>query len=464
MKRRVLYGSVAGALAVSLLIGPTMSWADEGTPSLSSPAPLSSQKDVKDSINPADSKNSEDKGNKDSTASTDSTNDDLKSVPDSVLGEFGIDLNAIDKAQEVSEKASTAYAKHREEVKNLQREARELEVRITVAQKEADNLKKESVKIKDDLVTNKKMVGRTAAYMYIHGTDVGTNLSASINPFSADAMDKLDSMNTMERVMKIHSSDLASSQELNAEHDSLINRQKAVNDDLARLKKESNDKLAKAKKEEEESRKLKEQALEALEKTKKAQADARSSYEKSFADAKAQQAQIDAIQRELMKKEGLKASDFDPNSFDLGSDGDNGKIFPLTRPVPGNTMSSGFGYRPTPPGTIDYGGHGGYVHAGQDYPVACGTPVRAPLAGAVLIAGPHGTSGNEVFLNHGKVGTFLFSTGYHHLSKVIVHVGQTVKKGELLGYSGNTGNSTGCHLHFETHVNGKAVDPVTFLK
>lgn len=137
----------------------------------------------------------------------------------------------------------------------------------------------------------------------------------------------------------------------------------------------------------------------------------------------------------------------------------------LIRPVNGGRQTSSFGWRPTPSGTIDYGGRGGYVHAGVDWGFGgqCGTPVHAAADGEVWTAGWGGTSGNKVTISHGVVKGKALATNYHHMQRVVVSAGQNVKQGQTIGYVGTTGNSTGCHMHFETIVNGSAVNPLGLL-
>ncbi|WP_345473787.1 peptidoglycan DD-metalloendopeptidase family protein [Glutamicibacter ectropisis] len=137
----------------------------------------------------------------------------------------------------------------------------------------------------------------------------------------------------------------------------------------------------------------------------------------------------------------------------------------LVKPTTSNNLTSSFGWRPTPAGTIDYGGQGGYVHAGIDWGFGgqCGAPITAAADGEVWTAGWGGTAGNKVLISHGVVNGKALATGYHHMSRVAVSVGQHVKQGQVIGYVGTTGNSTGCHLHFETIVNGTAVNPLGLL-
>jgi murein DD-endopeptidase MepM/ murein hydrolase activator NlpD len=98
-------------------------------------------------------------------------------------------------------------------------------------------------------------------------------------------------------------------------------------------------------------------------------------------------------------------------------------------------------------------------HAGMDIRAERGTPVRAPAAGVVVIAGPHAEYGLTVILDHGED----IRTIYGHLSKVGVAVGQRVDRGVELGLTGNTGRSSGPHLHYEIVVRGQPVNPRAYL-
>ena len=139
--------------------------------------------------------------------------------------------------------------------------------------------------------------------------------------------------------------------------------------------------------------------------------------------------------------------------------------FGLRHPFPGSVpITSGFGWRATPPGTIDFYGAGGYMHTGIDFGAACGTPVYAAAAGEVFSAGwADDGGGNNVKISHGVVQGNSLTTIYYHNTSVVVSAGQQVSQGQLIAYSGTTGNSTGCHSHFETWLNGEAVDPMRLL-
>jgi len=111
------------------------------------------------------------------------------------------------------------------------------------------------------------------------------------------------------------------------------------------------------------------------------------------------------------------------------------------------------------PVTSGFGPRWGRMHEGIDISVPEGTPVRSAAAGTVIYAGWLGGYGNLVVVDHGNG----LSTGYAHNSSYASSVGQPIAAGETISYSGNTGNSSGPHVHFEVRVGGSAVDPLGYL-
>jgi murein DD-endopeptidase MepM/ murein hydrolase activator NlpD len=101
----------------------------------------------------------------------------------------------------------------------------------------------------------------------------------------------------------------------------------------------------------------------------------------------------------------------------------------------------------------------GHIHSGVDIAVPEGTPIRAADSGTVALMGWVGGYGNYTCVQH----TASMSTCYGHQSRFATSQGASVSQGQVIGYSGNTGNSTGPHLHFEVRINGSPVDPMGYL-
>lgn len=130
-------------------------------------------------------------------------------------------------------------------------------------------------------------------------------------------------------------------------------------------------------------------------------------------------------------------------------------LVPYRKPVIGEVeFTSGFGVRSDP-----FLGRPA-MHTGLDFRAASGDPVRVTANGKVVSAGWSGGYGRMVEVDHGNG----LSTRYGHLSEINVKVGETVKIGHVVGLVGSTGRSTGPHLHYETRIEGEAVDPQKFLR
>ena len=123
------------------------------------------------------------------------------------------------------------------------------------------------------------------------------------------------------------------------------------------------------------------------------------------------------------------------------------------RPIAGAAVNSGFGYRTDPVTGMQA------LHSGVDFGASCGTPIRAAGSGKILSAAPNSGYGNATVINHGGG----LATLYGHQSAFAVSAGQVVTQGQVIGYVGSTGKSTGCHLHFEVRVNGNPVNPLGYL-
>ena len=166
--------------------------------------------------------------------------------------------------------------------------------------------------------------------------------------------------------------------------------------------------------------------------------------EKQLADEKAEQDRLAEKVREWEKEQEKKGK------FVFG-DG------VLANPAKGYPTTSPFGYRVHPITGAKK------LHTGMDFGVPCGTPIRAAGDGIVVTSGWTGGYGNRVVISHGKIKGNSIASTYNHNTKLKVHDGQRVKKGDIISYSGTTGASTGCHLHFEIMENGGYVDPKPFI-
>jgi murein DD-endopeptidase MepM/ murein hydrolase activator NlpD len=103
------------------------------------------------------------------------------------------------------------------------------------------------------------------------------------------------------------------------------------------------------------------------------------------------------------------------------------------------------------------------LHDGTDFGAGCGTPVYAAASGTVVSAYYDSAYGNRLTISHGPIGGVGLSTSYNHLTSFVVGSGDQVRQGDLVGYVGTTGWSTGCHLHFMVYENGSTVDPMAWL-
>lgn len=149
-----------------------------------------------------------------------------------------------------------------------------------------------------------------------------------------------------------------------------------------------------------------------------------------------------------------KAEDFQKLLGAIKNENYRRDVTPSQWPTDGGFISSPFGGRPNP-----FSGYGRDWHPGIDIAVDYGTPVYASAAGYVEQSGWYGGYGKYVRLSH----DFGYETAYGHMSRLAVEAGSFVKKGEIIGYVGSTGYSTGPHLHFEILKYGEQVNPSSLM-
>ncbi len=168
-------------------------------------------------------------------------------------------------------------------------------------------------------------------------------------------------------------------------------------------------------------------------------------WQAELAEAQAEEAKL----TDFIRREEAKAAAPPPSPApSAGNPSSHGFQWPLSAPI-----TSGYGYRVHPI-------HGTRrLHKGIDLAAGSGSAIAAAKGGTVISAGWLGGYGNAVVISHGNGLTTL----YGHQSKIAVTVGQSVGRGEVIGYVGSTGQSTGPHLHFEIRSNGAPVDPRPYL-
>jgi murein DD-endopeptidase MepM/ murein hydrolase activator NlpD len=127
---------------------------------------------------------------------------------------------------------------------------------------------------------------------------------------------------------------------------------------------------------------------------------------------------------------------------------------PLARPIANAAVTSKFGARLDP-----FLGRPA-LHTGVDFRAAPGFPIRSTAAGTVVTAAFTGGYGNMVEIDHGNG----LTTRYAHLSLILVHAGEVIPAGTIVGRAGSTGRSTGPHVHYEIRVDGEAIDPMQYIR
>lgn len=239
----------------------------------------------------------------------------------------------------------------------------------------------------------------------------------------------------------------------------------AVREEITQLKTDAEEALERTRVAEEKATQAKDD-LEALYETQKTQRDdlekKKTKYEGDQETLETRSSTLDEEIEELAKqeREREKKAAEKPQQNNGGGGGSGSKsassgggwVYPVNA-----RLNSNFGWRYHP----IY--HTRKLHAGVDFPVACGVPVGAAHSGRVIATTYNSGAGNKIIVSHGMMNGHLVTTSYHHLQGYAKSVGDQVSAGDTVGYVGTTGSSTGCHLHFETHEDGNAVNPAKYL-
>jgi murein DD-endopeptidase MepM/ murein hydrolase activator NlpD len=360
------------------------------------------------------------------------------------------------------------------------KEVEALAARVDLAQQSKAKITQQLETDKQKIANTKKLIGQIATQAYKSG-GVPSNLTLFFGSKTGGSL--TDTMDLADQAMRSQNSAMDKLSQQNATNVNSEARLQAVEAEIKDLKAKADAALAKEKAARDEAAAKKEQVDKLIADTTRLNNELQAAKPGIQSQLSKVQAAQDSVAAEIAERDrklreaweaeqrriaeaaaaaaraaGQAAQPYVPQ---IGPPSAFGLRHPFAADIP---ITSGFGWRATPPGTVDFYGTGGYMHTGIDFGAPCGTPVYAPAAGTVFSAGwANDGGGNNVKISHGVVQGNSLTTIYYHNSSVVVSVGQQVSQGQLIAYSGTTGNSTGCHSHFETWLNGVAVDPMLLL-
>ena len=360
------------------------------------------------------------------------------------------------------------------------KEVEALAARVDLAQQNKAKITQQLETDKKKIADTKKLIGQIATQAYKSG-GVPSNLTLFFGSKGGGSL--TDTMDLADQAMRSQNSAMDKLSQQNATNVNSEARLQAVEAEIKDLKAKADAALAREKAARDEAAAKKEQVDKLIADTTRINNELQAAKPGIQSQLSKVQAAQDAVAAEIVERDrklreaweaeqrriaeaaaaaaraaGQAAQPYVPQ---VGPPSAFGLRHPFSSDVP---ITSGFGWRATPPGTVDFYGSGGYMHTGIDFGASCGTPVYAPAAGTIVSAGwSNDGGGNNVKISHGVVQGNSLTTIYYHNSSVVVSLGQQVSQGQLIAYSGTTGNSTGCHSHFETWLNGQAVDPMILL-
>lgn len=292
-------------------------------------------------------------------------------------------------------------------------------------------------------------IGRLARAVYQGG---GSMSDLSLLLESSSPADFAERVVAVQAVASSHRSELADLQSLTSSYGSRAAALENVRDSLAVADKQAQSQLRLLTDLEAQARLAEAEVTRLVRLRRDALAAARAAQPEDDRQHRVQQIAASSLQRDLAAQA----------RGDLGAGGARpGSSIPpqpgtLAWPVNG-PVTSPFGNRVHPITGVRK------LHTGTDLGVPCGTPVKAARDGTVVAAGYDSAYGYRTVVAHGVVGRALLTTTYNHQSRIGVSVGQQVTVGDVIGTSGTTGYSTGCHLHFELLVNADFVDPMPWM-
>ena len=346
--------------------------------------------------------------------------------------------NEANKKSEAEKTIGTVY----EQLHAIQRDLDTATAELKQVQAERIQLDKDITKTEAELKEAQARLQSREKVFYKRVRDIYINGRLSYLDVVIGSKDFSDFANRMEMLKRILQSDMDLINTIKTEREEIASKKAKLEEDRAKVL--ELEKIAQEKQNVINQKKAERQAV-----LERAMND-RDTAERAYNELMASSASITAMlqQRAAERAAAAAASQGGGGGGATWVQGSGQLAAPVVAPI-----TSDFGWRIHP----IYGTR--RLHAGTDFGVDEGTPVHAADGGVVVEAGWVSGYGYTVIIDHGNG----MSTLYAHNSEVAVSPGQTVSKGQVVSYSGNTGGSTGPHLHFEVRINGEPTDPMGYL-
>nr|WP_127068710.1 MULTISPECIES: M23 family metallopeptidase [unclassified Veillonella] len=347
--------------------------------------------------------------------------------------------NEANKKSEAEKTIGTVY----EQLHAIQRDLDTATAELKQVQAERIQLDKDITKTEAELKEAQARLQSREKVFYKRVRDIYINGRLSYLDVVVGSKDFSDFANRMEMLKRILQSDMDLINTIKTEREEIASKKAKLEEDRAKVL--ELEKVAQEKQNVINQKKAERQAV-----LERAMND-RDTAERAYNELMASSASITAMLQQRAAERAAAAAAASQGGGGGGAtwvQGSGQLAAPVVAPI-----TSDFGWRIHP----IYGTR--RLHAGTDFGVDEGTPVHAADGGVVVEAGWVSGYGYTVIIDHGNG----MSTLYAHNSEVAVSPGQTVSKGQVVSYSGNTGGSTGPHLHFEVRINGEPTDPMGYL-
>lgn len=391
--------------------------------------------------------------------------DDLKDKQRTVERELKGAHKDLDESSAQLQKAGARLEAAKHELSSAKTRLATARGKVEVAQEKDAQMKAELAQAEADLAAaeaalaqgqvdreeQRQRVANTVADMYSEGDPELIAFSSLIDAESTEELTRRDGVRDVVVGQEARAYDELKAAEVLLE----VQEQQvsAARDDVAAKRKAAADHLELMQALEAEEQAAKDSVVSLVIERRDARTDARAARAKDLAKLRKLRKEQDKIE-EMLRKRALAALRRQRANARGAAAGPSSGL--LAHPVDGY-VTSPFGYREHP--IYHYWG----LHDGVDFGGGCGTPLKAAAPGRVVSSYWSGVYGNRLIIDNGAMAGRGVATIYNHASSYTVGVGDTVTEGQVIGYEGSTGWSTGCHLHFTVMVNGQAVDPMNWF-